>query len=248
MSRAICIDTNCKNELTILKIENEVSKFLQEDFNIKENRFDVFFLKPIEEKINTEMLNKYIDFLKTTSLNGAKKVGIIIDFDLLSVQNQNKLLIYIEQENDNILQIFSTKNLKYIIPTIKSRTNIITLKDDYYQNLTSDQQTQVLYTKIIENGIELETYNLNKEFLDSLFMRINNKEYSKAFILYTIKVKNYDSILFAIIFKMLLNSLVDNYVLAKKVLKLEKQLNANSNKKLQMDNIFVTIMEGTTWN
>lgn len=245
MSRALCIKSNCAANELDNQIEKEVTNFLNESYKLSDSKMNVFILKPIDNKINTEMLNNYINYLKKTAVEGSKKVAIIYNFELLSVANQNKLLIFIEQENKNLLQIFTTNNINNIIQTIISRTNIITIDDDYYDNI---EEHSDLFIKIITSNIEKNTYEEYKDFLDHLYVNVCTKEYKKAYILYTVNATTYDEILFDLIYKMLLYSIRNNNQLAKKVMKLERQLNSNTNKKLQMDNIFVTVMNGGQWN
>lgn len=248
MSKAIGIcSVNVSSEVEE-KIESLVSNFMNITYKINDANFDVFLLKPVENKINTEMLNEYIEYLKKTSINNINKVGIIIDFHLLSVQNQNKLLIYIEQNNDKLMQVFTFNDLSNVITTIKSRLNIINVNNNYITTLTEAQKREELYTKVITTMGEYDTYFIHKDLLDAIYRQINNKEYDKAFILYSTKVEKYDENIYSIIYKMLLSSIINKPTLAKKVLKLERQLNSHGNKKLQMDNIFLNIIEGVMWN
>lgn len=248
MSKAIGICSVSNNTIVFDKIENLVSDFMNINYTIDDANMDIFILKPVDNKINTEMLNEYIAYLKKTPINSINKVGIIIDFHLLSVQNQNKLLIYIEQNNIKLMQVFTFNDLSNVITTIKSRLNIINITNDYYNTLTSEQKNNKFFTTIITTVSEYNTYLEHKDLLDAIYKQINDKQYDKAFILYSTKIEKYHSDMYNIIYKMLLSSIINNPILAKKVLKLEKQLNSNGNKKLQMDNIFLNIIEGVMWN
>ena len=119
--------------------------------------------KRFKNKIYREDLNYINDFFSTRDEAGQKRVCIINSIDDLSNDGVNSLLKVIEEPNPDSHFIIINHNQKSLIPTIRSRSQIIkfksTNKDDYVNSLKRD------FVNLPNNEIE-ELFNLSKGSID----------------------------------------------------------------------------------
>ena len=155
------IDNNIYPELKIIEPKNNIIK--KEDLSLLQKEFNV---KPV---IGNKLV--YI-------INGAEK---------LNSSSANTILKFLEEPNDDIIAILLTDNLSKVLPTIKSRCQVISLKNndtinvknsDYFYNLYKvnrdiEEFTFEYYKNLEKNAIKvIEKIEKNKEnFI------INLKEY-----------------------------------------------------------------------
>lgn len=90
---------------------------------------DVYWVEPTEKG---SILNEQIDELQKefvySSLEAKEKVYIITHGDRLTVNAANRLLKFLEEPNQRATAIILTENLQSIIPTVRSRCQILDLK------------------------------------------------------------------------------------------------------------------------
>ena len=100
--------------------------------------------KRFKNKIYREDLNYINDFFSTRDEAGQKRVCIINSIDDLSNDGVNSLLKVIEEPNPDSHFIIINHNQKSLIPTIRSRSQIIkfksTNKDDYINSIKKDSR------------------------------------------------------------------------------------------------------------
>ena len=117
---------------------------------------DLYIVKPDTIGINTEEINKLLNYMETKSLrDNGRRVYIIYGFERLSRDVSNKILKFLEEPNDNIYAILMTENVDRILSTIISRCQIIRLTFDIEKN-------------DINNILRM------KDFLENIFIKKNN--------------------------------------------------------------------------
>jgi len=119
--------------------------------------------KRFKNKIYREDLNYINDFFSTRDEAGQKRVCIINSIDDLSNDGVNSLLKVIEEPNPDSHFIIINHNQKSLIPTIRSRSQIIkfksTNKDDYINSIKKD------FINLSNNEID-DLFSLSKGSID----------------------------------------------------------------------------------
>jgi len=119
--------------------------------------------KRFKNKIYREDLNYVNDFFSTRDEAGQKRVCIINSIDDLSNDGVNSLLKVIEEPNPDSHFIIINHNQKSLIPTIRSRSQIIkfksTNKDDYINSIKKD------FINLSNNEID-DLFSLSKGSID----------------------------------------------------------------------------------
>ena len=119
--------------------------------------------KRFKNKIYREDLNYINDFFSTRDEAGQKRVCIINSIDDLSNDGVNSLLKVIEEPNSDSHFIIINHNQKSLIPTIRSRSQIIkfksTNKDDYINSIKKD------FINLSNNEID-DLFSLSKGSID----------------------------------------------------------------------------------
>ena len=98
-------------------------------YQIDNNEFDdLYIVNPDTIGINTEEINKLLNYMETKSLHdNGKRVYIIYGFERLSRDVSNKILKFLEEPGDNIYAILMTENVDRILSTIISRCQTMKL-------------------------------------------------------------------------------------------------------------------------
>ena len=119
--------------------------------------------KRFKNKIYREDLNYVNDFFSTRDEAGQKRVCIINSIDDLSNDGVNSLLKVIEEPNPDSHFIIINHNQKSLVPTIRSRSQIIkfksTNKDDYINSIKKD------FINLSSNEID-DLFSLSKGSID----------------------------------------------------------------------------------
>ena len=251
MSKTYGLIGTIENENLSAMIQKEVSTFLGIDYKIGDVNVDVYVLKQIDGKINSEDVMGYIDNLTSNSFNASNKVGIIYDFHLLSIANQNKLLKTIEDNRDSCMQLFVTNDENKIIRTIMSRIITFKFSDTHALKFTDIELEDDFYKDIIINQKELLYIREadDAESIKVIYKMCNENEFIKPYILFTTQLKELNEtnvilimrILFMVIYKMQL------FDLLKKLLEYEQRATFQINKKLMIESMFVEIHKELVW-
>lgn len=139
---------------------------------------DLRIIKPNEEGlIKKESVNQNINDLYESSLSKNKlKILFIKDIDLGNKSSLNSLLKFIEEPVDDLIILLSTNHLDNVIPTIKSRTQNIFIKQksiiekiEIFQSYVPKDKL-VLISNIYSNIEEVKTINYN--LFNSLYENI----------------------------------------------------------------------------
>jgi len=104
------------------------------------------------EGLSVAQLRKVEPFLRMTSSNGGWRVVIIDDADTMNRNAQNALLKILEEPPKNTVLILVTHRIGALIPTIRSRTRLLNIK-----NL----EAETLQTLLSLKGQELAPHQLN---------------------------------------------------------------------------------------
>ncbi len=252
MSKTVALVGSIHNSKLLGYLEALVSDFLNEEYKYANvNDLDIFILKPIEEKIGADEINEYINRVATTGFNQEKQVFIIESFELVSQQNQNKLLKTIEDNRNNVLQVFITKQENLLLPTIRSRIIEILFKEKEPLNF-NDLETTLLYSEVILSNEELVFLRQEPEvarMLSKIYDYCKERDYKRAYLLFSTQVKEVSNNVENIMIRMILMSVSQQgeYALAKTLVEYEVRASYNINKKLLIETMFVEIHKELIW-
>ena len=80
-----------------------------------------------DKPILTDDVNKIVSESYVLPLEADKKIYILKDFDLATIQAQNKLLKTLEEPPKSVVFVLTTSNENNILPTVKSRCKKVTI-------------------------------------------------------------------------------------------------------------------------
>lgn len=145
-----------------------------------------------KEQIKIEIIRNIISQTESTPFLGRYKVFIIDGADLLSQSKQvaaaNALLKTLEEPSGNTLFLLITNNLEIMLPTIKSRSNIIK-----FSPLTDSEMKIILeYNEDLE--IRNDKTHEKRTFSDSL-IKFSNGSLKRATLYYDMDIELIDSFL-----------------------------------------------------
>lgn len=169
-----------KNILTKNKTENETGEINKQiDLGMLNEYVTVY---PEENTIKKEQI-AYIQerFLNKPTLVDYN-VYVIIKSDKMNLTSANALLKFLEEPENNIIGFLITNNQYLLLPTIKSRCEIIKVNYDNENisellNITEDQYNEVL-SFVIDNISLIETEKLSKLLINrkTFIDKIKEKE------------------------------------------------------------------------
>ncbi|MBR2712962.1 MAG: hypothetical protein IKE73_04565 [Bacilli bacterium] len=158
------IDNNIYPELKIIEPKNNVIR--KEDLSLLQKEF---FVKPV---IGNKLI--YI-------INGAEK---------LNSSSANTILKFLEEPNDDVIAILLTDNLSKVLPTIKSRCQIISLKNNDNKIVRNSEYYYDLYKT--NRDIEVFNFDYYKNLEKSTIKVIEKLEKSKDNFIINLKEYIYD--------------------------------------------------------
>ena len=158
------IDNNIYPELKIIEPKNNIIK--KEDLSLLQKEFNV---KPV---IGNKLV--YI-------INGAEK---------LNSSSANTILKFLEEPNDDIIAILLTDNLSKVLPTIKSRCQVISLKNNDTINVKNSEYFYNLYK--VNRDIEEFTFEYYKNLEKNAIKVIEKIEKNKENFIINLKEYIYD--------------------------------------------------------
>lgn len=144
----------CKNNANLKKCNEE--NMCQNCFKVKTNSYFDFkkydFTKNniMNKDISLEIIN---DFSKTNLESNATKIYLINQIEFSSVAASNVMLKILEELSNNIYVIFTTTNINEILPTIKSRCQLINCSKENNEILNNSyDDEQLLMLRIFSNS------------------------------------------------------------------------------------------------
>lgn len=187
----------------ILEIINDFWKTDFANFENLKNNLNFFYIN-CDEK-DSQSKKKFLEtkqnFFSKPDKNFSSKILFVENLDLATDIFQNSILIFLENFPKDLLIIFTCTNTSKILPTLKSRVQIISIKSD----LKIEDTVFKSYKKIIENlqsfwqiykkEFNNEFYFEKIEFLKKLFSK-KKKNLIVLFFLENVNKNNYIFILF----------------------------------------------------
>ena len=168
-----------------------------------------------------DLINLQKDFIVKPTI-GKKLVYIINEADKLNSSSANTILKFLEEPNDDVVAILLTDNLSNILPTIKSRCQVLIFNKnkiesekninyyygEYSKKIKSEEFTLDYFSDLADNTVSLIKL-LNKSKINTLF---HYKEYIFD------KFKNKED--FIIMFDLMLYFYYDilNYILKRNII------------------------------
>lgn len=219
-----------------------------------ENNPDIYYIEPDEGTIKKDQILNLQDVFKIKSQFNKNRVYIINETEKMNEAASNKLLKFLEEPESNIYAFLITSNLEKILPTIKSRCQIIKIEDN--NNFLLSDYDKEFIDSIIKFILELEQkkYNVFANIYN-YFKKKEDKENVKNIIL-LMKYFYMDSLnkicerklayfqeYETYIDKIVLNSDVDKINNKLLILnKLENMLEYNLNMNLFVDNLVIKLV------
>lgn len=123
---------------------------------------ELLIINPESNTIKKDQLLDLQNSFKTKAIEGNKKIYIINKCEKMNSSAANCILKFLEEPQENIIAILLTSNIDKVMPTIKSRCQIITLLNK--EEKKSDIKDIIFkeYNKI-DNSIENEQLEKNFE-------------------------------------------------------------------------------------
>lgn len=112
---------------------------------------DMIVFDGLESSIKKTNIEYIQETFNKTSLEGKNKLYILKNIEYSSKEAMNTLLKMLEEPTPGIYSIFTTKNMNKVLPTIRSRCEVIELKPD--------SQLEFI-NRLIEKGIDQEKANI----------------------------------------------------------------------------------------
>lgn len=108
-------------------IDKEIFEYEDISYKIDNDEFDdLYIVNPETIGINSEEINKLLNYMETKSLrDNGRRVYIIYGFERLTRDISNKILKFLEEPQENIYAILLTENFEKILPTIVSRCQVM---------------------------------------------------------------------------------------------------------------------------
>jgi len=179
---AKCFITKSKN---IQIEENETTKRIDEG-----NYIDFLSIDGKSSTIKIDDIRKIeLKFSKTSIEEGEIKIYIINAIENMSLDAINALLKFLEEPFENTYAILTTENENSILPTIKSRTEIIHFSSINQKQLITDS----LNIGVSQNDAEILSFFYNdKDLIKEISSSTNYKETINQCLNFINSLSNYD--------------------------------------------------------
>lgn len=107
------------------------------------NNSDMYYIKPNDGKIVKDDILNLQEVFKTKSLTNKNRVYIIDEAEKMNLYAANSLLKFLEEPEENIYAILITSNVNKILPTIKSRCQILMIDNKCDFNIETISKEQI---------------------------------------------------------------------------------------------------------
>mgnify|MGYP004533130987 FL=1 len=138
----------CNTEYSVIKDELSLlfnHYFFEESVDI-DNCSDVVIVNPENDKIVKEQILELQDKLKSYSQTHKNRVYIINDAHKMNDYAANSLLKFLEEPESNIYAFLITTNINKILPTIKSRCQVLSIQNMKVFDIKSYSNEVILKT------------------------------------------------------------------------------------------------------
>ncbi len=248
MAKSIVIIGTITNQSVKSYIEQEVKNMFDLKLNLSEIKQKAnVYVEAADEKIIAEDIAEYVLEMAKTNINFPGKLGIITDFEHVSIMNQNKLLKTIEDAKADTLQIIVVSSIKKVIPTIISRVVIMDLRSEKLE-FDCLENERSFYEEIVKSNAELnflKEHNEIKLSLIRMYQDTKSQDYLSAYLIYTTRIKEFSKLLNQLVIRIILTCLMDGkrYNLVKQLVEYEMRFRYNLNERLQVEAMFVEILK-----
>ena len=191
---------------TALKLAHSILFNNNETFNIGEliNNFNLIVLDAKKENITKDKIEEIDNrFCKPSVSKIINKVYIINIVENIDNKNLYYLLKLLEEPRDNTYAILTSENPSLLLPTIISRTQVLRINPNKYEDLLIDsiknninnedaELLSMLFNNIddIKENYLDERYKLFKTIIIDFFTLLNNKQEAIFYIEKNLIIKN----------------------------------------------------------
>lgn len=162
-----------------------ISKYIFKD-EVNEESCDVLVVRPENSKIIKDQILDLQSKFKTKSQFHIAKTYIIDEAQMMNDYAANSLLKFLEEPEDNIYAFLITSNINSVLPTIKSRCQLIKVDDNVDFDIKMFDNELVL--KSIDLVNKIENYKVDSiAYLPDIF----SKKEEKAKVMSIIKIIKY---------------------------------------------------------
>lgn len=191
---------------TALQLAHSILFNNNEKFNIDEliNNFNLIILDAKKENITKDKIEEIDNrFCKSSVSKITNKVYIINIVENIDNKNLYFLLKLLEEPRDNTYAILTSENPSLLLPTIISRTQVLRINPNKYEDLLIDsiknninnedaELLSMLFNNIddIKENYLDERYKLFKTIIIDFFNLLNNKQEAIFYIEKNLIVKN----------------------------------------------------------
>lgn len=162
-----------------------ISKYIFKE-EVNEESCDVLIVRPENSKIIKDQILDIQSKFKTKSQFHIAKTYIIDEAQMMNDYAANSLLKFLEEPEDNIYAFLITSNINSVLPTIKSRCQLIKVDDNVDFDIKIFDNELVL--KSIDLVNKIENYKVDSiAYLPDIF----SKKEEKAKVMSIIKIIKY---------------------------------------------------------
>ena len=152
-------------ELITRNLDDELKKSIVD--KIENNIYNE--LKIIEPENNIIKKDQFLsikEYLSNKPLEGNNIIYIIKNCELMNLKTANSMLKFIEDASDNLIAIFLTNNIDMVIPTIKSRCQVLNFSNVVEKNLisslnVSEEEIESYVTDVVDFILLFENQKIN---------------------------------------------------------------------------------------
>ena len=178
----------CNTKLDNLKDELEIilsDYFFHSKIKLEEN-IDIYIIKPTNGKIIKEEILALQEEFKHFSQINENRVYIIDGVEKMNEHASNSILKFLEEPEQNIYAFLISANIAKVLPTIKSRCQIINIGDFLKFDITLYEQSY------LDNIIEfILMFEKEKERILAFMYKYINKKEEKENIINIVNIFKY---------------------------------------------------------
>ena len=139
-----------------------------------ENYIELKIIKPDGNFIKKNQIKELQEKFRTESIVNNYKIYIILEAEKFNEEAANSMLKFLEEPNDGVIAILLTNNMYQVYNTIKSRCQILKMRNDKKNSNSSiDALVTYLYN---DQNIDLELFKENIDcFIDYFLYLEKNK-------------------------------------------------------------------------
>ncbi len=158
---------------SIISLSNKDEKILKNIFFRidKEEYTELKIIKPDGNFIKKEQLLELQNSVLNKPVEGNKIIYIIKNCEKLNSSSANSILKFLEEPEEDIIAILLTDNINMVMPTIKSRCQVLNFKNVKNNNSGNNKLMNFIFNDV--SNINEEDFNI---FIDNIFNLIETIE------------------------------------------------------------------------